>query len=104
RVSPLMGIGHDLAMVIDGINGETLGESVHEGLREMGVVLSGLAGVEAFDAWRGFRHDRENIEGQSTGAAVVLAHLAMAVIRGAVKVGTSFAGMTVGAALGTALF
>ena len=99
----LMGLGNDLAQVVDGINGATLSHDIHEGLRNLGIVMSGLAGVEAYDAWRGIRHDRDHLEGES-GTTTVLVHLAVAVVKGALSVGTSFAGMTLGAALGTALF
>lgn len=100
----LMGIGNDLAAMIEGIDGVRVGESLGAGLKDMSRVLMGLAGVEAYDAYRGFRADRESIGQGHSPTTSVLMHLAGALVKGALNVTTSIVGMSVGAAVGTALF
>ena len=100
----LLGVGNDLAAVVEGINGETVGQALGDGLREMPPVLMGLAGVEAYDGWRGFRADRANIGQGQSSAGMICMHLAGAILKGAVNVTTRLAGMSIGAAIGTALF
>jgi hypothetical protein len=67
-------------------------------------VLMGLAGVEAYDAYRGFRSDRESMGGEHSSASAVVAHLALSVAQACLKVGLRLGGITMGAAIGVALF
>lgn len=100
----LMSVGNDLVTMIDGIDGIAVGEHLGQGLKDMTQVCMGLAGVEAYDAWRGFRSDRQNMQVGSSSVGSVMLHLAGALVKGAIGVGTQIVGMSMGAAIGTALF
>lgn len=100
----LMGIGNDLVQIAEGVDAGLLGDSLGNGMKQMTRVLLGLSGVEAYDAYRGFRADRDSMATGQSSAGAVLAHLGVAVVHGCLRVGTSIAGMTIGAAVGTALF
>jgi hypothetical protein len=100
----LMGIGSDLVAIAEGMDAGLVGDSVGRAMKDMTKVLVGLAGVEAYDAYRGFRADRDSMATGHSSFGSVMAHLGVAVVHGCLRVGTSIAGMTIGAAVGTALF
>jgi hypothetical protein len=99
-----MSLGGELVTLFEGMDAVAVGDSLGEGMRQMTKVVVSLAGVEAYDAWRGFRADRESMATGHSSVGSVLAHLGIALMKGAVKVGTSIVGMSMGAAIGTALF
>jgi hypothetical protein len=99
----LMGVGNDLASFLDSIDSEVVAVSLDAGFRDMTKVVMSLAGVEAYDAYRELRPNRagDGSGGSVTGA--VLAHLALALVKGATGVATNLAGMSLGAMVGTAI-
>lgn len=99
----MMGVGNDFVAFLDGIDSEVLAASLEHGLQNLTKVVMSLAGVEAYDAYRELRPNRQ---GDGTGGSVtgaVLAHLALALVKGCTGVATSVAGMSLGAVVGTAL-
>ncbi|MBI2942712.1 MAG: hypothetical protein HYY25_00795 [Candidatus Wallbacteria bacterium] len=99
----MVGIGNDLVSFLDGIDSVALASSLDKGFRDLTRVILSLAGVEAYDAFRELKPDRQGDQqgGSMTGA--VLAHLGLSLVKGVTHVGMNMAGMSVGAMVGVAL-
>ncbi|MBI3891672.1 MAG: hypothetical protein HY303_09110 [Candidatus Wallbacteria bacterium] len=99
----MVGIGNDLVSFVDGIDSEALAASLDEGFRGLTKVVMSLAGVEAYDSIRELNPNRQGDQQGGSVTGAVLAHLALSLLKGTVRVGLEVTGMSVGAAVGVAL-
>ena len=99
----VVGLSGDLAALVETVNPLAAGDGLDAGVHDLGKVLLGLAGVEAYEHYRALDQDRAALGGRTRTAALIARHLVRAVVEACVHVTSKIAGAGFGTAVGAAL-